>query len=119
MHRILSSFRFLLLLCVLPLCLQAAPHYLRDDLVKANPGDFLVSLQGKLYTLMHIHSRDGERLVIEEISIPKRFVSKGAFSWREWIQEGAPKHSAWSLYEIDLQTARMLEYYSVSQKAWW
>lgn len=90
---------------------------LRDNLQKAQPGDFIVTSQNKNYTLIHIYSKQGEFLTLEEITIPARFASQ-SFAWRDWLRQGAPYNTSWVLHTMHLPTGRLQHSYSVSQKAW-
>ena len=117
--RILNSKFFVLAL--LALCsfafLQAEDLALVDSLKKAKPGDFVVSSQGKNFTLFHIFDVRGSTIVIEEISAPmneKRRVK----TWQNWIHDKAPGHISWVMYELDLATKSIEDMYSFSQKSW-
>lgn len=115
--RFLTTSLFFLLFS---LCLQASQetHYLRDSLSLAQKGDFIVTLQGKMHTLLHIHSIAYPKMVIEEISVPKHAIPHYPFSWKQWVHDQAPHHTAWSMYEIDLESGDLLEFYSFSEKGW-
>lgn len=88
--------------------------FLRDELLRANTGDYVVTLQNKTVTLLHIVRVDGKRLIIEEISAPEK--SSAHPNWKEWVSSQAPGHSSWVVYEIDVSAQALLEFYSLSQK---
>lgn len=90
---------------------------LRNNLQKAQKGDFVVTSQHKNYTLLHVYEKTPESLTIEEITIPIAYVPK-QFSWREWVRQGAPNHTSWLLYAISLSTGDILECFSVSHRSW-
>jgi hypothetical protein len=50
---------------------------------------------------------------LEEVSSPS-----APPSWKEWIAKGAPGHTSWVLYTVDLKKNRLKECYSFSNKTW-
>jgi hypothetical protein len=76
--------------------------YLRDNLKKAEPGDFIVTVQNKTCTLLHIHHKEGNVLTIEEISLPIAKAKQIIPSWHSWVQADAPGHTSWMMYTINL-----------------
>lgn len=90
--------------------------FLRDNLKNASAGDYIVTMQNKNYTLLHIYNRNSDTLIVEEISIPIARLKN--ISWREWVQKGVPGSTSWILYALDLQSARPQKYYSVTKGAW-
>lgn len=103
--------------CFLPL--EAADTLmLKDKLALAESGDFLVTYQNKAFTIMHIAEKNDATLIIEEISVPGRHRNTYARDWHEWMKSGAPAHSSWVVYEIDLRQGAMLEYYSYTKQGW-
>jgi hypothetical protein len=97
--------------------LQAEELFLRNNLQRAQPGDYIVISTNKTQTLLHIRNKHDQILTIEEIAIPE---SKRAtqMNWKEWVQQGAPANTSWVMYDIDLQTGKMLRYYSFTKKNW-
>lgn len=92
--------------------------YLRDNLKNARPGDFIVAIQNKSYTLLHIYNRNANFLVIEEVTIPAARINLKTTSWREWIFKGAPGNTSWIVYNIDLDRAKPQKYYSLTKNSW-
>ena len=98
---------------------EAAPSLqLREQLRSATAGDFIVTSQNKAYTLLHVFSIQQNRLVIEEITVPEYQRDVRNQSWREWIGKGAPKHTAWVMYEINLQEGEIQEYFNFTKNGW-
>lgn len=97
--------------------LQAEELFLRNNLQRAQPGDYLVISANKTQTLMHIYDKQNQILTLEEIVVPE---SKRAanVSWKEWVRQGAPENTSWVMYDIDLHTGKMIRYYSFSKKNW-
>jgi hypothetical protein len=93
--------------------------YLRDNLKQAKKGDYIVTVQNKMYTLLHIYDKVNNNLTIEEISVPMNRVPKNKGSWRDWIALGAPYNTSWVMYVIDLTTGRMNEFFSLSKNGWY
>ena len=107
---------FFLLLCIFQQ-LSADTLFLRNNLERAIPGDYIVISAAKTQTLMHICKKENQILTIEEIAVPQIKRPQG-LSWKEWVYQGAPGNSSWVMFDIDLQTGQMLEYYSFTKRNW-
>lgn len=92
--------------------------YLRDNLKKSNPGDFIVTVQNKTYTLLRISDKSDQLLTIEEITIPMEKIAK-RHSWKNWVANNAPGNTSWIIYSIDLTNGKMKENYSFTKKTWY
>lgn len=92
--------------------------YLRDNLKLAQKGDYLVTAQGKMATLLHIFERSPHSLAIEEISIPIAQIPCSFKNWKQWMGLGAPGNTSWVLYLIELSSGHMLQCYSMTRSAW-
>jgi hypothetical protein len=91
---------------------------IQERLSKAAPGDYIVAESGPTITLFAIRSKAKNTVVIEEVSIPSKLLKEHPSSWAEWIRNRAPGHTSWSIVEIDLANAELLECYSFSKSAW-
>lgn len=96
---------------------QAFSFYLKDQFKDAKTGDYIVIEQERQMTLMLIHSKTDATLFLEEITIPEKLVND-RFSWANWIKKKAPKNTSWILYEIALNSGKILEEYSFSRHCW-
>lgn len=97
--------------------MRAQELILRDNLQRAQPGDYIVVSANKTQTLMHIHSRQNQILTIEEIAVPESKRSSN-LSWKEWVNQGAPNNTSWVMFDIDLRTGQMMRYYSFTKRNW-
>lgn len=88
--------------------LSAAPLLLKNQLIDAHSGDFVVTAQGKMRTLFLIRSIDNQLLHIEEVSLPEG----KAPEWKKWIKNGALNHTSWVSYTIDLTHGKVSDRYS-------
>lgn len=92
---------------------------LRDNLKRAQAGDYLVSFQNKNYTILLIRGKEAENLYIEEITLPAaRLPNTSQFSWRQWVESGAPGHTCWLMYTIHVPTGTMQQTYSYTRNEW-
>ncbi|CCB86094.1 MULTISPECIES: hypothetical protein [Parachlamydia] len=107
---------FLALLCVI-FSYTEAGIYLRDNLKNAEAGDFIVTMQNKTCSLLHIYSKEGQYLTIEEISLPAS-KTKSMDSWRAWVQEGAPGHTSWTMYSVNLMNGAIDRCFSFTKNRW-
>lgn len=112
-----TLFLFSFIICSL-FPLNAKEIYLNSVLTKAQKGDFVVILQNKSFSLLHILQSEKNSLVIEEISAPIKLKSKIQGDWKKWIQQQAPGHTSWILYELNLKNCYIDQVYSCSQKSW-
>lgn len=97
--------------------LQAEELILRNNLRNAQPGDYIVISASKTQTLLLIYAKNNPILTIEEIAIPENKRSP-QMSWKQWVTQGAPGNTSWVRFDIDLQTGKMLHYYSFTKKNW-
>ncbi len=112
---------YVLLTLLCSLCINAVSDeiFLRDNLMRANPGDFIVSAQSRNYTVLIVMDRTKDSVVIQEITVPEKRFPKGMVdSWREWVMRGAPGHTSWVGYEIAPYSGEFREYFSYSRNAW-
>lgn len=92
--------------------------YLRDNLTRAQIGDYIVTIQNKTYTLLHVFDKTAQTLTIEEISIPIKKIPSHGFSWRNWVESGAPFNTSWLLYVIELSTGKIIKQFSFTKNEW-
>lgn len=92
--------------------------FLRDNLKRAQKGDFIVTAQNKSYTLLHIAQKENNQLKIEEITVPISRINTKNFSWKEWVKQGAPCNTAWVMYIVNLDTGKMQNFFSVTKNEW-
>ncbi|MBA2727968.1 MAG: hypothetical protein H0U49_07335 [Parachlamydiaceae bacterium] len=92
--------------------------YLRDNLRKAQKGDYIVTSQSKAYSILYVQEKNSGQIAIQEINIPSSKVPAKDFSWRNWMLQGAPGSSSRILYNIDLATAQILNTYCLSSEGW-
>lgn len=109
---------FLLLLAVL-FPLYSDELLLRENFKKAESGDFIVTSQSKNYTLLHIYDKTPNILTIEEITVPEKKINAKKINWRNWVAEMAPGSSSWVMYQIDLNSGEMKNFYSFSKNSWY
>lgn len=114
--------KFYLIFAVLVSCaftsLFGQEMTLSKALTKAKKGDFVVTSQNKTFTLFHIFDVNDLTLTIEEVSAPISFLKPIKSNWQKWINEQAPGHSSWVIYELDLNSNQIEDIYSYSQKSW-
>ena len=98
---------------------QALPFSLNEKIAKGQPGDYIVTEKENNFSLLLLRSQSSSLLVLEEISIPTvLFESLATPSWRQWVEKGAPGHTSWTLFEINLEKGKLQESYSFSQRRW-
>jgi hypothetical protein len=95
---------------------------LKEKVLSGHAGDFVVTSHSNTYTVLLIRSISEKNLFLEEISASeetlKEMRKSNEFSWRSWVEKGAPGHTSWTAYEVDLSTNKLVECYSYSQKGW-
>jgi hypothetical protein len=98
--------------------LNADTLLLKDNFYRAKKGDYLVVSANRTDTLLHIYDKTDQVITIEEVAVPSSKRSVPSFSWKKWMSEGAPENSSWVIYDIDLNTGKMVRYYSFTKKGW-
>ncbi len=111
------------MLTLLFICLTTSLYcqesmYLRHNLNRAEPGDYIVTVQNKNYTILHIYDRTPTTLTIEEVTVPAQRMHGRFISWKRWMNDNAPGNTAWIMYRLDLDTGNMLGYFSLTKNAW-
>jgi hypothetical protein len=93
--------------------------FLKNNLIRAQPGDYLVTIQNKNYTVLLIRNINPTQLVIEEITVPMGRISNNSdFSWKSWIEKGSAKNTGWLMYTINLPSGTMQQAYSYTKNEW-
>ncbi|MBA3815492.1 MAG: hypothetical protein H0X29_03040 [Parachlamydiaceae bacterium] len=93
--------------------------YLRNNLIKARPGDYLVTAQHKNYTVLIIRNKDDKHLAIDEITLPMaRKPNDTNFSWRKWVENGASGNTCWVMYSINLPNGTIQNTFSFTKNEW-
>lgn len=60
---------------------------LNDQLQKSSVGDYIVTRNGKTFSLLAIKEITAESLMLEEIAVPSKLINLKGFSWKEWVKE--------------------------------
>lgn len=105
----------------LMLCLSlslGANIFLKDKLAEAEPGSYIVLEQNKIFTFLHIYSKEGGKIILEEVSIPASSFQSYRCGFKEWFESGAPGHTGWLLSEINLKTGMIEEAFSFTHQGW-
>lgn len=98
---------------------HAETLFLRDQIQRANPGDFIVTLRDNAFTFLRIHERSSSSVTMEEISVPMGRIPTENFSWREWIRQGAPQSTSWVRYKVVLPRGNITSSYALSAQGWY
>lgn len=104
------------LLCLLPFALSAMT--IKDKLARAQTGDFVVTEQNKIYSILLVRNVSPTSIQFEEVSVPQNKINLKETSWKTWLDQKSPGHSSWMTYEIDFVQEALTEGYSFSQKQW-
>lgn len=106
----------LFIIAASPLCFASST--LHNRLQNAAGGEFIVTESNKILTLLTYHPLQmKDRIMVEEISAPKNTISFPMI-WQNWIDNYAPGHHSWTLYEIDTSTGQLISCFSPSKKEW-
>lgn len=107
------KFFYFVWICCFSFFLNSQELYLRENLNKAVPGDYLVASICKNLTLFHVIQKEENGLKIEEISLPE---NRRPSDWQVWLDQKAPYYNQWVIYTIDLNNGKIKDYYSVSKQ---
>lgn len=114
----MRRFLFLSFFLFFALPLLASEITLKNKLAEAKPGHYLVTEQNKIYTLLHIFNRGEEYIIFEEVSVPAARFAAEQKSWSSWLESGAPGHTSWIHFQINLATGTCDEIYSFTDLGW-
>ena len=108
------------LIFLLFFCFPITSHALtlKDKLLQAHEGDFIVTEQNKIYSMLVVRDITEHSIELEEISIPANQINLKKTTWRKWLENNAPGSSSWMLYQIDFVEEKLKESYSFSQNKW-
>jgi len=101
-----------LILLMLPLQLFA--FNLKDEIKKAQKGDFIVYSYKQSLVLLRVAGLAENELVIEEVSGPLHSIEQK--NWQEWLQNGAPLHTSWTISTIDIANGKVRSIFSIDEK---
>lgn len=97
--------------------------FFKSQLAKGKSGDFIVTSQFDLYTVLLLRFISDKTAIIEEISIPETNLSSltknpETFGWKKWVENKAPGNTSWTSYELDLHTNRLKSCFSYTLRAY-
>lgn len=90
---------------------------LKEQLKYAQPGDYIVTAQKKNITVLHISDVSPKEILIEEVTSSANKVSSD-INWKRWMRQGAPDHTSWIMYRLDLDQNKVLEAFSFTHNGW-
>lgn len=108
-----AIFRFTVL-CLVILPLQLVALDLKEEVKKAESGDFIVYQYKQSLVLLRIREQATPLLVVEEISAP---ATAATANWQEWLSKKAPGHTSWTISRINISSGRVESIFSVDDKA--
>ncbi|MDN3507438.1 MAG: hypothetical protein P0S94_00790 [Simkaniaceae bacterium] len=86
----------------------------KDKIYDGHAEDYVIYEQNRSVLALVVHHLSDERLTIEEISTSAG--NKPAhMSWKTWLEQGAPGHTSWLIYDLDPQTGSLIDAYSFSK----
>ena len=77
---------------------------LKDKFLLSEPGDFIVTEQNDIYSLLHIREKTNTHLILEEISIPKKLYLQQKTTWRKWVEDTSTNFTSWVIFDLNNQT---------------
>lgn len=111
MRKAIFLFFFLPYLCF-------ADVTIKDRLTKASVGDFIVTEQGRNYSLLLVRHIDSSRMTLEEITVDKSNINLEKISWKSWVENKAPGAISWTGFILDLEKNTLLKGFSFLENQW-
>lgn len=100
--------RLLLTYLVLPAFLfSGGKNLLSKKLENAKPGHYILSEQNGNYSMLLVRENNSQKLLLEEITIPRKELNLKKRSGKEWLAKGAPGNTSWILYKLDLKSKKI------------
>lgn len=84
---------------------------LKTKCLESQAGDYIVLEQKGLISVLFVRQVSYPFLVLEEVDAPLKLIPE-KISWKSWIKEEAPGHTAWITYLIDLEKGEVQKMYS-------
>ena len=104
--------------CLTSLCAAEQELFLRQNLGRAQTGDYIVTAQNKSYTVLLVRSVSDKNIVIEEITLPVCKVPQKFMGWRQWLESGAKGNTCWVSYDIFLFDGSISKAFSYTRNEW-
>lgn len=119
MKRVLLLFSILFIFVTALSLIAETEILLRNNLAKAQPGDFLVTAQNKNYSVLLIRNKDADTISIDEITLPmSRKPNDKNFTWKKWLESGSPNNTCWVMYTIHLPSGSIKNTFSFTKNQW-
>lgn len=115
----MKLFLSFLLFCLTAACQANEILFLKDNLAKAHKGDYITTVQGKNYTLLHIYDITPETITIEEVTVPSIRLKSLPINWKIWLKDNAPGNTSWVMYAVNLKEGKMKAFYSLTTQSWY
>lgn len=100
------------------LCLSVAHGALKDRLLKASPGDFIVTSQGATYSVLLLRDKTKGQVTLEEITVESDKIDLKKHSWKKWVESRGPGAGSWVTLTIDLEKNQLVQCFSYLQNQW-
>lgn len=110
--------RFFIIIFLFVSSIGFAETSLKSRLIQAKSGDFIVTSQNGIYSLLLIRYVEQNKLLLEEITIEQELVDLPKVSWKNWVEKKAPGASSWTAYVIDLDKNTLTQCYNHFLKQW-
>ncbi|NGX46837.1 MAG: hypothetical protein K1000chlam3_00203 [Chlamydiae bacterium] len=91
---------------------------IKDRLLKATPGDFIITEQGKSYSLLLVRSIEPPHLTLEEIIVDQSNIDLKKINWKNWIENRAPGADSWTAFALDIEKNTLVRSYSFLENQW-
>lgn len=123
----MKSLKYFLLLLYIFLILPSLctprdilPFSIKEQFSRGKKGDFIVTLDSGIYTLLAIANNPSEEkgnknISLLEISVPQNTLDFKTISWKAWVEKGAPKSISYNIYDIDLASGKLLRSFSITK----
>ncbi|MBJ7449846.1 MAG: hypothetical protein JHC93_05760 [Parachlamydiales bacterium] len=103
---------FSLLLFFIFFYAQADALSLLNNLKEADIGDYVVIAENRQYTLLLVQSKKNSLLYLDEISVPESQFKDLNISFKQWMNQNAPKNTSWVTYALNLNNGVIVKVFS-------
>ncbi|MFA6119241.1 MAG: hypothetical protein WCT85_07090 [Parachlamydiales bacterium] len=95
----------------------ANPITLKEKLIKAHKGDYVVFEYNKIFSVVKVFDLDEKNLFLEEITVSKASLDT-EINFKKWVEDGALNNSSWTIYKINLTDSKIEAAFSISRNCW-
>ena len=86
----------------------------KDKIYEGSVENYVIYEHNRSALALVIHRLESDRLTVEEIATSVN-AKPSHLTWQVWLEQGAPGHTSWLIYDLDPTTGKLFDAYSFSK----